>query len=176
MQHQVGYGVSVEVLDDRTADTLAAWLRTHPGVEMVCRDRAGAYAEGTAAGAPDAVQVADRWHIWHNRGEAVERTVARHRASLAAAIAEPEPQNRPDITDIAAEMHRGPVTPDQRKDRTAVRTRQRWAEVHALLAQGTTIRAISRELGLARGTARRIGRRTAGQRPHRIPHQRARST
>ncbi|MEU4345802.1 ISL3 family transposase [Nocardia sp. NPDC023852] len=148
----------VEVLDDRTADTLAAWLRTHPGVEIVCRDRAGAYAEGTAAGAPDAVQVADRWHIWHNLGEAVERTVARHRASLAAAIAEPDPQNRPDITDVAAEMHRGPVTPDQRKDRTAVRTRQRWAEVHALLAQGTTIRAISRELGLARGTARRFAR------------------
>ncbi|WP_067836800.1 hypothetical protein [Nocardia lijiangensis] len=84
--------------------------------------------------------------------------MARHRADLAAATADPEPQNRPDITEIAAEIHCGPVAPDQRQDRTAVRTRQRWAQVHALLAEGTTIRAISRELGLARGTARRFAR------------------
>ncbi|MCP2315662.1 Transposase [Nocardia amikacinitolerans] len=120
----------IEVLGDRTAETLAAWLRAHPGVEIVCRDRAGAYAEGAAAGAPQALQVADRWHIWHNLGEAVERTVARHRADLAAATADPKPQNRPDITEIAAEIHCGPVAPDQRQDRTAVRTRQRCAQVH----------------------------------------------
>ncbi|WP_283780412.1 ISL3 family transposase [Nocardia sputi] len=148
----------IEVLDDRTADTLAAWLQAHPGVEIVCRDRAGAYAEGAAVGAPDAVQVADRWHIWRNLGEAVERTVARHRASLAAAITDSEPRDRPALTEVAAEIHRGPLAPHQRQDRTAVRTRQRWSEVHALLAQGETIRAISRQLGLARGTARRFAR------------------
>ncbi|MGY4102443.1 ISL3 family transposase [Nocardia sp. R16R-3T] len=148
----------IEVLDDRTADTLTAWLRAHPGVEIVCRDRAGAYAEGTAAGAPDAVQVADRWHIWHNLGEAVERTVARHRASLPAAITAPEPQDGPDIAAVAADILPGPPTPGERQDRTAVRTRQRWAEVHSLLAQGTSILAISRELGLSRGTTRRFAR------------------
>ncbi|MEV2221763.1 ISL3 family transposase [Nocardia vinacea] len=150
----------IEVLDDRTANTLTAWLRAHPGVEIVCRDRdrAGAYAEAAAAGAPEAVQVADRWHIWHNLGEAVERTVARHRASLTAATTDPEPQELPDIAQASAELHCGPVAPHQRQDRTAVRTRQRWAQVHALLAQDTTIRAISRELGLARGTARRFAR------------------
>ncbi|ATL66790.1 ISL3 family transposase [Nocardia terpenica] len=148
----------IEVLDDRTADTLTAWLRAHPGVEIVCRDRAGAYAEGAAAGAPDAVQVADRWHIWHNLGEAVERTVARHRASLPAAITAPEPQDRPDIAAIAAEILPGPVPPGERQDRTAVRTRRRWDQVHALLAQGTSILAISRELGLSRGTTRRFVR------------------
>ncbi|WP_433562642.1 transposase [Nocardia sp. CA-151230] len=152
----------IDVLTDRSGDTLAAWLRAHPGIEIICRDRASAYADGVAKGAPQAIQVADRWHLWNNLGVAVERTVARHRHCLVAAVADlDDAPKRPDIAEVAAGLQRGPVEPPLRQDRVAVRTRARYAEIQALLAQGNSIRSIGTQLGLARGTTRRFARATS---------------
>jgi len=77
----------VELLADRSAETLARWLAEHPGVEIISRDRANDYIEGASRGAPDAIQVADRFHLLQNVREIVQRLLDRHQAALRAATA-----------------------------------------------------------------------------------------
>ncbi|HVD03260.1 MAG TPA: ISL3 family transposase, partial [Candidatus Dormibacteraeota bacterium] len=81
--HQV-----IDLLSDRTAETLMAWLRRHPEIELISRDRAGAYAEGARVGAPQATQVADRFHLLKNVSEALERYLLRQHRSLRQAALE----------------------------------------------------------------------------------------
>ncbi|MFE3175174.1 ISL3 family transposase [Amycolatopsis sp. NPDC059235] len=135
----------VDVLADRLGDTFADWLRAHPGAEAICRDRAGGYAEGARLGAPDAIQIADRFHLLYNLAEAVNKIVRAHRECLhdqpaADAVAQPEP---------AAPVDEG---------RRAELTRQRHAEVHALWDKGVGNTAISKALNLDEKTVRRYAR------------------
>jgi transposase len=142
----------VEVLADREADTFAHWLTAHPGVEVICRDRAGAYAEGARTGAPEARQVADRWHLWHNLAEHVENTVRAHRGCLRASTA-PVPGNNGDAAEPA-----DPVVLPDRELAITTRTRERYRAISERAAVGMSMGAIARELGLDRATVRRFVR------------------
>jgi transposase len=128
-------------------------------VQIVCRDRAGAYAEGIRVGAPDAVQIADRWHLWHNLVEAVEKIVRQHHADLREPIpAAPEHDSSTAIALPATDADADPQVEPTSPTRLATRTRERHATIHALLAAGTSVTAISQTLGLDPKTVRRFAR------------------
>ena len=153
-------GEPVDLLRDREACTFAEWLKEHPGAEVICRDRAGAYADGARQGAPQAVQVADRWHLYHNLAEHVQKAVARHRGCLEEPAPEPDPhepagsQPAPDLQQAAAAA----AARRAEDSALAVRTRQRYEQVQALRTQGKGIKPIMRETGLAKETVRRFYR------------------
>jgi transposase len=108
----------VDLLPDRSADTLAAWLKAHPGVSAVVRDRAGAYAEGAARGAPDAIQVADRWHLLRNSSDALRTVLDQHHRDLRAAARTAAQQPDPSMPEEPAVPEPG-VPPDAERRRTA---------------------------------------------------------
>ncbi|WP_418955207.1 transposase [Streptomyces tritici] len=139
----------VDVLPTREAGPLAAWLVRHPGVEIICRDRAGAYAEGARRGAPDALQVADRFHLWQGLGRAVETCVAAHGDCLRS----PSPSGMlPEATGLISGQ---PQDDSEPVGRRAERKKAAHALVHELLAPGHSRRAIARHLGWGLNTVLR---------------------
>jgi hypothetical protein len=146
----------IEVLRGREAGPLAEWLSQHPEIEIVCRDRARAYAEAARLGAPQARQVADRWHLLHNLTEAVEKTVSSHYGCIKSAYADlpKEPESEVQAATL----------PDRHldvrgRDRNLVaRTTDRYLAVQELVAQGRSLKGISRDLSLDYYSARRYAR------------------
>lgn len=138
----------VDVLPDRRSDTLAAWLRDHPGVEIVCRDGAAGYAEAVRQALPDVLQVGDRWHIWHNFAQAVGKEVAVHSGCWAAASR-------------VRKVEGGKIT-----------TLQRWHQVHDLLDAGVGLLECARRLNLALNTVKRYARIAEPAQMRRAPQYR----
>lgn len=151
-------GRVVDVLPDRTCETFAGWLRAHPGVEIVCRDRATAFTRAVREATPNAMEVADRWHLLQNLAAAVEKTCHQHRGCLRKGIeAKDEPLPRTEALTTKKEVL--PMTlPPPELPRTQIieRTRHRHADIHRLLEKGWTISAVARRLNLDRKTVRRF--------------------
>jgi transposase len=143
----------VDLLPDRDADTLAMWLRERPGVAIVARDRAGAYADGVRRGAPEAIQVADRWHLWRNASDALLWVLERHRGTLsrvgraimdeAAVAVRPQRVAPPQPTKLHERRRRRPAERDVCFERVATLSRS-----------GMSADAIRRETGGAPNTVR----------------------
>ena len=140
-------GRRVDVVPGRTADATGKWLRDHPGAEIVCRDGSGAYGEAVRKALPSAVQVSDRWHLWHGLGEAVRKEVAAHSACWAKGI------------------------PLQQGKRAST-TRERWQQVHDLRARNVGLLDCARRLGLSLNTVKRYDRASEPERLQRVPKYR----
>ncbi|WP_433206878.1 ISL3 family transposase [Nocardia sp. CA-107356] len=155
----------IDVLDGREADPLAVWLSAHPEIEVITRDRAGAYAEAARRGAPQATQCADRWHLWNNLGQAVEKTVIAHRGCLTEfSTANSDPtdsvQCTPAVVDAGGTADPATAPPASPRSegysRLRARTIERYEAVQRLRAQGKGLRTIATELDIDRKTARRF--------------------
>jgi transposase len=166
----------IDLLPDREAKSVEKWLRAHPGTEIVSRDRASAYADSVRNAAPDAIQVADRWHLLRNLGEALRQALEPHHRmlKLAAHAAAGASQASLLCAPPAARPHTSPVLTQavRAKQQNRERRHARYESVMALARRGVAKKQIARELGLDCRTVRRwIG---SGVFPERIPvHRRS---
>ena len=144
---------AIDLLPDRHAETAAAWMEQHPEIELVSRDRGGDYAAAARQGAPQAVQIADRFHLCKNLTEAVEKALARCRAELRKSE-----QTQHDTAAVATLQAPAPAL--LTTDGTPYSAHQlerydRYQQAVALRAQGVTVKAIAERVGLGRRTIQR---------------------
>jgi transposase len=143
----------IDLLADASAESFVAWLQAHPSVEIVSRDRGTTYADGATRGAPHALQIADRWHLIQNLGEALEKVLARHHADLKRAFTpEEEDQLPPPSTPRSLTPTRALSQAEQARLARQERRQALFAQVQELSAQGWTGASIARMFGIHKKT------------------------
>src|SRR5215471_17134803 len=152
----------VDLLPERTAETVATWLRDHPGVDIIARDRAQDYARGATVGAPEATQVADRFHLLCNLHDVLTRSLQRStpplrrvRASAPAARSPPTPApcETPTPERPLPRYGRPPGLQQEQQVRHAARM-HRYEQVKTRFAQDHSLRQIAAACGLDTKTVR----------------------
>jgi transposase len=139
-------GRPIDLLPDREGATVETWLRAHPGIQIISRDRAMGYANAIRQAAPDAIAVADRFHIMKNLMEALEKQVAGEYGAIRQLLAPP----------AAPASEETPPTrwQDRRAQQSRERRLARWQHVRDLSAQGHTQQQIASKIGLSEKTVR----------------------
>jgi transposase len=138
-----------DVLPDRTPETLAAWLKDHPGVEIVTRDRSESYTLGIRLGAPDALQVADRWHPLKNLTDALTQVFQDHAREIqvmrVTLVDTEESTTRPSVPTSEVSPLALPVKPEL----TAAdqRRQERAQQAHTLTQASWSQHEIAQRLG-----------------------------
>ena len=150
----------IDLLPDREAETLAEWLKKHPEIEIISRDRAGSYAAGAKAGAPQAVQVADRFHLLKNLLDGFERFLSRQHQLIAEVFQKVFPSTSqrkqkplPDAKPLPSAAKTLEI--EQKEARTAAREK-RFRSVKELHQGGMPILAIARRLKMSRNTVKKF--------------------
>jgi transposase len=144
----------VDVLPDRDANTVAKWLRQHPGTEIISRDRGGIYAEAARRAAPQAVQVADRWHLLRNLSEALYGAIATHHRLFSQAATASRPDDpEPAPTLVAPWSRRELLVQEANRQRRY----ERWQQVRELFVKtGASDRELARQLSLDHRTIKKF--------------------
>jgi len=155
----------IDLLPDRTVETVSAWLAAHPEIELVSRDRASDYATATTLGAPQAIQVCDRWHLLKNLSEQVVTFLARMRAQIHQTSTEQAPPREEDPEEEARWKERE-ASEQARDERTAMRRERktvrdqirethqaerldRYQQILQLASQGLSSNDIAARVGLS---------------------------
>ncbi len=147
----------IDLLPDRTAETLAQWLAPHAGIAVIARDRRGAYATGARQGAPEAVQVADRWHLLSNWHEAIERVFNRYRSAIKqVVIPKPLATKQSAVKTLPPKsVNRRRKYAEERRARVQAERLALYALIRARHAKGEYLTTIARDLKLNYKTARK---------------------
>src|SRR5258708_2156962 len=149
----------LDVLADRSVETVSAWFVAHPSVEIVSRDRSSEYAAAIKKGAPQAIEVADRWHLGKNLGESVKTLLARCRAEIRRAwhVQTMPEQEREETEPVLEEEKRPARSRGEEQARLARRAQKldRYEQVLELRDQGLTAADIGSRIGIAGRTVQR---------------------